>query len=89
MVAEAILKNLHQKIFDEVIARADIPTEFGNQEDLTKAGEELQHVFKDRLIRARLAEEGSNFCTKIIFTLDDITMKKETKEKRERTGIIL
>ncbi|XP_011692810.1 PREDICTED: abnormal spindle-like microcephaly-associated protein homolog isoform X3 [Wasmannia auropunctata] len=58
VVAEAILKNLHQKVFDEVLARADIPTEFGNREDLTKAGEELQRAFKDRLMRARMAEEG-------------------------------
>lgn len=60
-MSEAILKNLHQKIFDEVMTRVDIPTEFGSREDLTEAGEELQHVFKDRLMRARLAEEG-DFC---------------------------
>ncbi|KYQ49918.1 hypothetical protein ALC60_11093 [Trachymyrmex zeteki] len=56
-VAEAILKNLQQKVFDEVMTRADIPAEFGNREDLTKAGEELQRAFKDRLTRARLAQE--------------------------------
>lgn len=57
-MAEAILKNLHQKVFDEVMARADIPVEFGNREDLTKAGEELERAFKDRFMRARIAEEG-------------------------------
>ncbi|XP_071566011.1 uncharacterized protein [Temnothorax nylanderi] len=56
-VAGAILKNLHQKVFDEVMARVDIPTEFGDREDLLEAGEELQRVFNDRLMRARLAEE--------------------------------
>lgn len=60
-MTEAILKNLHQKVFDEIMARVDIPTEFGNREDLTEAGEKLQRVFKDRLMRARLAEEGDNF----------------------------
>ncbi|KYN22958.1 PREDICTED: uncharacterized protein LOC108758743 [Trachymyrmex cornetzi] len=56
-VTEAILKNLHQKVFDEVLTRADIPAEFGNREDLTKAGEELQRAFKDRLTLARLTQE--------------------------------
>lgn len=63
-MAEAILKNLHQKVFDEVMSRAEIPTEFGNREDLTKSGEKLQRVFKDRLTRARVTEEGGDFCTK-------------------------
>ncbi|KYM96237.1 PREDICTED: uncharacterized protein LOC108779634 [Cyphomyrmex costatus] len=56
-VVEAILKNLHQKVFDEVMTRADIPVEFGNREDLAKAGEELQRALKDRLTRARMAQE--------------------------------
>ncbi|XP_011868440.1 PREDICTED: uncharacterized protein LOC105562308, partial [Vollenhovia emeryi] len=61
-VAKAIVKNLQQKVFDEVMARADIPTEFGNREDPVEAGEELERVFKDRLMRARLAEEDGDFC---------------------------
>ncbi|XP_077256437.1 uncharacterized protein LOC143894168 isoform X3 [Temnothorax americanus] len=56
-VAGAILKNLHQKVFDEVMARVDIPTEFGDREDLMEAGEELQRVFNNRLMHARLAEK--------------------------------
>ncbi|XP_024871447.1 uncharacterized protein LOC112454348 [Temnothorax curvispinosus] len=56
-VTGAILKNLHQKVFDEVMARVEIPTEFGDREDLMEAGEELQRVFNNRLMRARLAEE--------------------------------
>lgn len=71
-MAEAILKNLHQKVFDEVMARADIPTEFGNREDLTKAGEELQRTFKERLMRARM--EGGDFrFTKQYFILSMIS----------------
>ncbi|KMQ94132.1 stress response protein nst1-like protein [Lasius niger] len=58
MVVEAIVKNLHEKVFDEVMTHADIPTEFGNRKDLTKASEELQRTLKDRLIRARMMEEG-------------------------------
>jgi len=61
MVAEAIVKNLHQKIFDEVITHADIPTEFGNRKNLTKASEELQRTLKDRLTHVRIMEEGGNF----------------------------
>lgn len=61
MVVQAILNNLCQKIFDEIIARADIPMEFGDRENLTEASEELQRVFEDRLIRARLASEGDDF----------------------------
>ncbi|CAL1683705.1 unnamed protein product [Lasius platythorax] len=60
MVVEAIVKNLHEKVFDEVMTHADIPTEFGNRKDLTKASEELQRTLKDRLIRARMMEEGYN-----------------------------
>lgn len=72
MVANAIVKNLHQKIFDEVITHADIPTEFGNRENLTKASEELQRTLNDRSTRVRILEEGGNFyCLyKIIFILN-------------------
>ncbi|XP_029163151.1 abnormal spindle-like microcephaly-associated protein homolog [Nylanderia fulva] len=58
MMVNAIVKNLHQKVFDDVMTSADIPTEFGNRENLTKASEELQRTLKDRLIRARMIEEG-------------------------------
>lgn len=61
MVAEAILKNLHEKVFDEVMSRADIPAEFGNRDDLTEAGKKLQRTFRDRLTRARMTEEGGDF----------------------------
>lgn len=60
-MTEAVLNNLHQKVFDEVVARADIPMEFDNREDLTEANEESQSAFTDRLMRALLAEEGGDF----------------------------
>ncbi|XP_025267270.1 abnormal spindle-like microcephaly-associated protein homolog [Camponotus floridanus] len=60
MVAEAIVKNLHQKIFDEVITHADIPTEFGNREDLTNTSKKFQRTLKDRLTHVRIMEEGYN-----------------------------
>ncbi|XP_070160877.1 uncharacterized protein [Polyergus mexicanus] len=60
MVAEAIVKNLNQKVFDEIMNRVDIPTEFGNRKDLTKASEELQRTLKDRLTHARIKEEEYN-----------------------------
>lgn len=63
-MTEALLSNLHQKVFDEVVARADIPMEFDNREDLTEASEKLQHVFKDRSTHARLTEEGNFHFTK-------------------------
>lgn len=90
-MAEAILKNLQQKVFDEVMTRADIPAEFGNREDLTKAGEELQRAFKDRLTRARLAQ-GSDVCIKLFILNDknihfkcDITMRKKEREREIET----
>ncbi|KAL6257062.1 hypothetical protein P5V15_011997 [Pogonomyrmex californicus] len=64
MAQEAVLKKLHQKVFNEVMTRADIPVEFGSREDLTKAGtsaEELQRTFRDRLTRARMMEEDGDF----------------------------
>ncbi|KAM0724906.1 hypothetical protein ACS0PU_009290 [Formica fusca] len=60
LVAEAIVKNLHQKVFDEIMNREDIPTEFGNRKDLTKTSEELQRTLKDRLTHARIKEEEYN-----------------------------
>lgn len=60
MVAEAIVKNLHQKVFDEVLSRADIPTEFGTREELVKTSEELQRVFNDMVTRARLEGQGGD-----------------------------
>jgi len=67
-VTEDILKNLNQKVFDEVMTRADIPAEFGNQEDLTKADEELQRAFKNQLALVRLAQGIiSDVCIKHLF----------------------
>ncbi|XP_029659070.1 uncharacterized protein LOC115233004 isoform X6 [Formica exsecta] len=60
LVAEAIVKNLHQKVFDEIKNREDIPTEFSNRKDLTKTSEELQRTLKDRLTHARIKEEEYN-----------------------------
>lgn len=58
------------------MSRAEIPTEFGNRKDLTKAGEELQRAFKDRLTRARVTEEGGDFCTQ-----NNIHFKCDGREK--------
>ncbi|RLU26837.1 hypothetical protein DMN91_000634 [Ooceraea biroi] len=57
MVAGALIKDLHERIFDEVMRWEEIPTEFGNREDLTKTAEELRRAFNDRLTRARMAQE--------------------------------
>ncbi|XP_018054696.1 PREDICTED: uncharacterized protein LOC108691455 [Atta colombica] len=81
-VTEDILKNLNQKVFDEVMTRADIPAEFGNQEDLTKAGEELQRAFKNQLALVRLAQEeepGESF-EKV---MDLISVPEDWQEDRE------
>jgi hypothetical protein len=40
------------------MTREDIPTEFGDREDLTTAGEKLQRAFKEQLTRARMMEDG-------------------------------
>lgn len=61
MVVEAIVKNLHQKVFDEVLSRANIPTEFGTREELVKTSEELQRVFNDIVTRSRLEGKGGDF----------------------------
>lgn len=74
-MAEAILKNLHEKVFNEVMARANIPTEFGNREDLTKASEELQRIFKDRLMRARMKGNNIRFAKQYLLK-HDITIKE-------------
>ncbi|XP_050455372.1 uncharacterized protein LOC126853565 [Cataglyphis hispanica] len=60
MVAKAIVKSLHQKVFDEIMNRENIPTEFGSRKDLAKASEELQRTLKDRLMDARMKEEENN-----------------------------
>lgn len=69
MVAKAIVKNLHQKVFDEIMNRENIPTEFGSRKDLAKASEELQRTLKDRLMNARIKEEGDHCLYKIISIL--------------------
>lgn len=83
-MADAIVKNLHQKMFDDVITHADIPTEFDNRENLTKASEELQRTPNDRLTRVRIMEEGDNFyclykiisiLNLILYTIDYIFRK--------------
>ncbi|KAL0111929.1 hypothetical protein PUN28_013264 [Cardiocondyla obscurior] len=59
MTMEYILNNLHQKVFDEVMARTDIPVEFDNQENLTEIDETLERIFKNLSLRTFLAEENS------------------------------
>lgn len=63
MVAEAIVKNLHQKIFDEVITHADIPMELDNREDLTKIENTYSNSAKNqeenREIEAEREREGT------------------------------
>lgn len=73
-MAEAILKNLHEKVFNEIMARANIPTEFGNRED-SKASEELQRTFKDRLMRARMKGNNIRFAKQYLLK-HDITIKE-------------
>jgi len=80
MIVGAIINNLHQRVFDEIMTREDIPTNarFGDREDLTKAaGEKLQRTFKEQLIRARMMEDGmidDFYCVyKIIIILNAIS----------------
>ncbi|KAL6435861.1 hypothetical protein ACFW04_005615 [Cataglyphis niger] len=60
MVAKAIVKSLHQKVFDEIMNRENIPTEFGSRKDLAKASEELQRTLKDRLMNVHIKKEENN-----------------------------
>lgn len=61
MVVEAIVKNLHRRVLDGVVSRANIPAEFGSREELAEAGEELERAFRNRSARACVTEEDGDF----------------------------
>ncbi|XP_072767129.1 uncharacterized protein [Anoplolepis gracilipes] len=81
MVTEAIVKNLHEKVFDKVMTRADLPTEFGNRNDLTKASEELQRTLKNRLTRVRIMEEEASESFTKLKNDDRYSNSEEDQEK--------
>lgn len=68
----AILNNLHQRVFDDIMTRKDIPTQFGDREDLAKAGEELRRAFKEQLARARVMEKGWRPLLALFYNILDI-----------------
>ncbi|KYN31937.1 hypothetical protein ALC56_13690 [Trachymyrmex septentrionalis] len=86
---EAIMKNLHQKVFDEVMIRAGIPAEFGNREDLTEAAEELQRALKDRLARLAQNNDEEEFAYEeepdesFEEVVDSISVPEDWQEDRE------
>lgn len=57
-VVEGILDILRQNVFDKVTSRDDIPKEFGTREDMKKASELLQRIYKDHLRHAKVSTEG-------------------------------
>lgn len=57
-VVEGILDILRQSAFDKVISRDDIPKDLGTREDLKKAIELLQKIYKDRLRNVKISTEG-------------------------------
>lgn len=57
-VVEGILDILRQNVFDKVTSRDDIPEEFGTREDMKKASELLQRIYKDHLRHAKVSTEG-------------------------------
>lgn len=59
MVADAVIDKLHQKIFEKVVMRNDIPVEYGTREEIVAASTKLQVSFKEQLRVTRLKQEGT------------------------------
>ncbi|XP_043261990.1 glutamic acid-rich protein-like [Colletes gigas] len=58
MVVEAVIDNLHHKVFDRVTSRENIPEEYGTREELMVASTKVQLAFKEHLRTTRISKEG-------------------------------
>lgn len=90
MVAEAVLKNLHRRVLDGIVSRANIPAEFGSREELAEAGEQLERAFRDRLTRACITEgngeETSLFRPGTIFLLKTTLAESRVQKLHSSSG---
>ncbi|KZC03922.1 hypothetical protein WN55_00102 [Dufourea novaeangliae] len=57
MVVNAVLDSLRYRIFQNVISRENIPTEYGTREELTITSSKVQMTFKERLQMTRISKE--------------------------------
>ncbi|XP_078052100.1 uncharacterized protein LOC144478226 [Augochlora pura] len=58
MIVQAVIDSLHQRVFQKVMSRDDIPMEYGTQEELTIASTKVQMAIKEHLRMSRLSMDG-------------------------------
>lgn len=79
MVAEAVLDNVHQKIFTKVTSLDDIPKELGDRMEMMSQSARLQFMFKERLRMTRLKVAGMGFASVWLSVLLHFVLCKKLK----------
>ncbi|XP_076377135.1 uncharacterized protein LOC143259349 [Megalopta genalis] len=83
MIVQAVIDSLHQRVFQKVMSRDDIPMEYGTKEELTITSTKVQMAIKERLRMSRLSMDGerSNTILTLSFELRRITAQEEEGEE--------
>lgn len=56
MVADAVVDKVHQKIFEKITSRKDIPEEYGTREEMMYMSTKFQVAFKEQMKMSRLVK---------------------------------
>lgn len=67
MVVEAIVDNLHQKVFKNILDRDDFPKELGSREKLSESIDKVHSAYKELLRRSQYSEGGKKCLFNVIF----------------------
>ncbi|XP_012281676.1 uncharacterized protein LOC105700422 [Orussus abietinus] len=57
LVAKAIVENIRQRVFDNILTRQDIPEEFGTKDNVADAVEKIHETYKERLRQMEISAE--------------------------------
>lgn len=56
MVADAVVDKVHQKIFEKITSRKDIPEEYGTREEMMYTSTKFQVALKEQMKISRLVK---------------------------------
>lgn len=56
MVADAVVDKVHQKIFEKITSRKDIPKEYGTREEMMYMSSKFQVALKEQMKMSRLVK---------------------------------
>lgn len=92
MVADAVVDKVHQKIFEKITARKDIPEEYGTREEMMYMSTKFQVAFKEQMKMSRLVKSITlqySFLDKNNLNLNYIYTSQFLKKKKTYIKAIL